>query len=61
MSLSLDRSLEKTGRKTKYVYNADHHSCNRSAHFVFAKLRATDSIVNTDKGTRVFYSCDRLY
>ena len=37
---------------------------NRSVHFgirkqIITKLRATDSIVNTDKGTRVFYSCDR--
>lgn len=37
---------------------------NRSAHFgirkqIITKLRATDSIVNTGKGTRVF-SCDRM-
>ena len=37
---------------------------NSSAHFgnqkqIITKLRATDSIVNTDKGMRVF-SCDRM-
>ena len=61
-------SLLQTVRKpnTLYVYKQTTGlASNRSAHFgirkqIITKLRPTDSIVNTDKGTRVFYnSCDR--
>ena len=51
--------------QTKYVYmQSTSLASNHSAHFgiqkqIIAKLHATDSIANTNKGTRVF-SCDRL-
>ena len=53
------------GPQTKYVYmQTTSLASNRSTHFgirkqIITKLHATNSIVNTDKGTRVF-SCDWL-